>query len=116
MTKFYLNKIPNFSLKIHPPFSFHLFVGTNDDQHEIQRQNRITEQILTNYLERKIFGKPKNRAPTIEEILPPDAKPTPSNVNNHTTNDEDDPETDNLQSVESEHVDSFYRDYEGRLK
>lgn len=96
------------------------FVG-QDDQHEIQRQNRITEQILTNFFERKFFPNRKPKpAPTIDEILPPESRANPSIRNKHSTSrdsDDDEPETDNLQSVESERVDSFYRDYnEGRWK
>lgn len=94
------------------------FLGP-DEQHEIQRQNRITEQILTNFFERKFFPNRKPKpAPTIDEILPPESRANPSIRNKHSTQKEnDDDETDNLQSVESEHVDSFYRDYsEGRWK
>lgn len=84
-----------------------------DEQHEIQRQNRITEQILTNFFERKFFPNRKPKpAPTIDEILPPESRANPSIRNKHSTHKEsDDDEPDNLQSVESEHVDSFYRDY-----
>jgi hypothetical protein len=94
------------------------FVGQDgNEQHEIQRQNRITEQILTNFFERKFFPNRKPKpAPTIDEILPPESRANPS-INKHSAHDDDEPETDNLQSVESEHVDSFYRDYsEGRWK
>lgn len=102
-------------LKSNFPFTLStLFVG-NDEQHEIQRQNRITEQILTNFFERRFFPNRKPKpAPTIDEILPPESRANPS-ILKHKENDDDEPETDNLQSVESEHVDSFYRDYqEGR--
>jgi hypothetical protein len=92
------------------------FVG-QDEQHEIQRQNRITEQILSSFFERKFFPNRKPKpAPTIDEILPPESRANPS-ILKHKENDDDEPDTDNLQSVESEHVDSFYRDYpEGRCK
>lgn len=72
---------------------------------------------MTNFFERKFFPNRKPRpAPTIDEILPPDSKPL---LNKQLSGqkdggDDDEPDTDNLQSVESEHVDSFYRDYEGR--
>jgi hypothetical protein len=90
---------------------FHSFAGSSDDIHEIQRQNRITEQILTNFFERKFFPHRKPRpAPTIDDILPPEPRPNRSNKQHHQTKDEDDDsESDNLQSVESEHVDTFYR-------
>lgn len=94
-----------------------VFVG-QDEQHEIQRQNRITEQILSSFFERKFFPNRKPKpAPTIDEILPPESRANPSIRDKHSAHrdDDDEPETDNLQSVESEHVDSFYRDYpEGR--
>jgi hypothetical protein len=95
-----------------------LFVG-QDDHHEIQRQNRITEQILTNFFERKFFPNRKPKpAPTIDEILPPESRANPSIRNKHSAHrdsDDDEPETDNFQELESEQVDSFYRDYsEGR--
>lgn len=94
-----------------------IFVG-HDEQHEIQRQNRITEQILTNFFERKFFPNRKPKpAPTIDEILPPESRANPSIRDKHSAHKDDDDETDNLQSVESEQIDSFYRDYsEGRWK
>lgn len=100
---------------IHLTSAFVYFVGP-DEQHEIQRQNRITEQILTSFFERKFFPNRKPKpAPTIEEILPPESFANPSIRDKHSAQKEDDDETDNLQSVESEHVDSVYRDYpEGR--
>ena len=96
-----------------------IFVG-QDGQHEIQRQNKITEQILTNFFERKFFPnrKPQQKVPTIEEILPSiDEPPNPHNKELKDDEDRDgsDLTEDSLQSVESEHVDSFYGDYlEGR--
>lgn len=99
------------------------FVGAD---HEIQRQNRITEQILTNFLERKLFPnrRPQQKAPTIDEILPAYVDEPANSTktrNKHSTLQPDDDELslseqDALQSVESEHVDSFYqdRDDEGR--
>lgn len=88
-----------------------------DEVQELNRQNRITEQILTNFFERKFFPNRKPRpAPTIDEILPPEQRlPNKQSLKERGGGgDDDEPETDNLQSVESEHVDSFYRDYEGR--
>lgn len=89
-------------------FQFCLF--SDDGTHEIQRQNRITEQILTNFFERKLFPdrKPKP-APTIDEILPAEPRPVRNKNSIHKDHSEDDDsESDNLQSVESEHVDTFY--------
>ncbi|XP_037820987.1 putative uncharacterized protein DDB_G0289963 [Lucilia sericata] len=55
--------------------------GTNFalDPSEIARQNQITQQILSNYLERRLFPHRSinQKIPTIEEILP---KPTTSTV------------------------------------
>lgn len=116
----------SFALFVRNTFSLNIpciIVGVNEheEQHEIQRQNRITEQILTNFFERKFFPNRKPKpAPTIDEILPPESRANPSIRDKHSAqreNDDDEPETDNLQSVESEHVDSFYEDYpEGRWK
>lgn len=98
----------------------YLFVGQagQDDQYEIQRQNRITEQILTNFFERKFFPNRKPKpAPTIDEILPLESRANPSIRNKHSTqrdSDDEEQDTDNFQELESEQVDSFYRDYEGR--
>lgn len=119
------------------------------DDHEIQRQNRITAQIVANYLERRLFPfkKPTNRLPTVDEILPPtmllqqqqrmqfNESDTDSeseskhkitrhlqhgnqdtdinddiNVDEDYINDDQDQELDpeNLQSVESNHFDSYY--------
>lgn len=90
--------------------------GTGEEVQELNRQNRITEQILTNFFERKFFPNRKPRpAPTIDEILPPDAKPQVPGKLKDTPQGDDDELDENLQSVESEHVDSFYRDYEGKL-
>lgn len=76
---------------------------------------------MTSYIERKLFPNRKPKpAPTIDEILPPESRANPSTRDKNSAqreNDEDEPDTDNLQSVESEHVDSFYNDdTEGRWK
>lgn len=108
------------------------FVGAGGDAKEIQRQNRITAQIVANYLERRLFPfkRPTHRIPTVDEILPTSdtTKPVMPTIktarNTVPTNDTDkDPNDDNLsndyesesdpenlQSVESEHVDSYYKD------
>lgn len=90
---------------------FFLISGSSDDAHEIARQNRITEQILANFFERKFFPNRKPRpAPTIDEILPVETRPSRSNKHHQSKDsDDDDTESDNLQSVESEHVDTIYR-------
>lgn len=89
---------------------FSLFAESSDDYHEIQRQNKITEQILANFFERKFFPNRKHRpVPTIDEILPQESRPSRSNKHQSKDSDDDDTESDNLQSVESEHVDTIYR-------
>lgn len=49
-------------------------------ENEIQRQNRITQRIIANFLERRLFPfrRPQNDVPTIDEILPVPAKDPPS--------------------------------------
>lgn len=113
------------------------FLGIGED--ELQRQNRITAQIVANYLERKLFPfkRPTQRLPTVDEILPSmrqpstdtDFEPKPkqtrhlqnqANVNledddlndNISLNDDYDDEQDpeNLQSVESNRFESIYQD------
>lgn len=65
---------------------------------------------MTNFFERKFFPNRKPRpAPTIDDILPVESRPNRSNKKNPPKDDDDDSESDNLQSVESEHVDTFYR-------
>lgn len=131
-------------------FSFHTKhkIGQHGDD-EIQRQNRITAQIVANYLERRLFPfkRPTHRLPTVDEILPTAAQqpnhhstaetktkftrqlehgsnsaapPNTDNddigdddyVNDETINEQDiDPnDPENLQSVESNHVDSYYNE------
>lgn len=48
-------------------------------QNEIQRQNRITQRIIENFLERKLFPnrQPQHEVPTIDEILPVPIKDPP---------------------------------------
>lgn len=96
---------------------YHLFPD-NSDIREIQRQNRITQQIIQNYLERKLFPnrRPQNNAPSIEDIIqiPGLSEDTKTLLiskggkdrGKDADNDDHDPET--LQSVESEHVDNIY--------
>lgn len=113
--------------------SFSLETGIGEE--EIQRQNRITAQIVANYLERRLFPfkRPTHRLPTVDEILPTTPQPVnqfstaesktkiPRDLNvdtniNDDIDDEDynneqdiDPnDPENLQSVESNHVDSYY--------
>lgn len=113
------------------------FLGIGED--EVQRQNRITAQIVANYLERKLFPykRPTQRLPTVDEILPsmrqpmtdtdsePKSKQTRHLQNQANVNLEDDDLNDNiplsedyddeqdpenLQSVESNHFESIYQD------
>lgn len=103
-----------------------LIKSAGNQLREIQRQNRITQQIVQNYLERKLFPyrRPQHQVPSIDEILPLTTE-APIKYNkqreikddDESLRDEDfkeyfDPET--LQSVESEHYDSIYGDDQGR--
>lgn len=77
------------------------------DYREIARQNKITEQILQNYLEKRLF--PNNnrpsKAPTVWDILPR-ARRKPNNNIQEIINS-----TETLESRESEQV-SFVDDDE----
>ncbi|CAG9824202.1 unnamed protein product [Phaedon cochleariae] len=82
------------------------------DLHEIQRQNRITTQILQNYIEKKLFGQNRStRPPSIWDILPMRTRRKPPKANNiqEAINSPNDNET--LVSGESETV-SAYRDFQ----
>jgi hypothetical protein len=97
--------------------------SAGDDHREIQRQNKITQQILTNFLERRLFPyrRPQQKVPSVDEILqsatdpPPRDREQQDDDEDKVTRDEGDIDSDieSLQSVESEQIDSFYRD-EGR--
>lgn len=105
-----------------------LIISAGNQLREIQRQNRITQQIVQNYLERKLFPyrRPRQQVPSIDEILPLTTEaPIKYNKQQDIKDDDDllrdedqdfkeyyDPET--LQSVESEHYDSIYGDDQGR--
>lgn len=134
-------------------FLFHLSLSLSDKlgDKEIQRQNRITANIVASYLERRLFPfkRPTHRLPTVDEILPAqntsesktkftrhldygsglsarataaggggggddDESQDDDYFNNDDNNEQDlDPNEENLQSVESNHVDSFYQDMNG---
>lgn len=134
------------SLFLISDFKKKIQLGVGED--EIQRQNRITAQIVANYLERRLFPfkRPTHRLPTVDEILPTAAQlpnqhstaesktkitrqlehgsntglPPPDNddigdddyVNDDNNNEQDiDPnDPENLQTVESNHVDSYYNE------
>ena len=103
-----------------------------DMQHELERQNKITQQILEAFLQKKL-GLPTTvpKAPSILDILPV-KMPTPlvprepeiveddmedmeeDNIDSQElTDDHELREDDSLQSVESEQIDSIYNT-EGR--
>lgn len=82
------------------------------DVREIQRQNRITQQIITNYLERKLFPnrRPQHQAPSVDEIIqiPGISEETKTLLiakGGKDKDDDTDPET--LQSVGSENIDNI---------
>lgn len=56
-----------------------LVSSPGNSQNEIQRQNRITQRIIANFLERRLFPfrRPQNDVPTIDEILPAPTKDPP---------------------------------------
>lgn len=113
------------------PYFFNIGAPSPDELREIQRQNKITAQILENFLERRLFPnkRPTHKLPTLHDILPKsivDTKSTPSehgdpikrhNYYNNDADSEDveyqdlDRDPESLQSVESEHVDSYYDDF-----
>ena len=79
---------------------------------------------MENFLERRLFPnkRPTHKLPTLDEILPRAmTEPPPTRttikpiveVNDQDEQDQDDDDRDpeSLQSVESEHVDSYYDDY-----
>lgn len=112
------------------PIISSLFIGNGHDLQEIQRQNKITAQILENFLERRLFPnkRPTHKLPTVDEILPKTtvrpirATPKPldrpsaaeqfddENVDDIDDRDNNEQDPESLQSVESEHVDSYYSD------
>lgn len=89
------------------------YTSIGNDVREIQRQNRITQQIITNYLERKLFPnrRPQHHAPSIDEIiqLPGLSEETKTLLiaKGVKEKDSDDTDSDTLQSVESEHIDNI---------
>ncbi|XP_055376702.1 uncharacterized protein LOC129608924 [Condylostylus longicornis] len=112
--------------------------ATDLDPAEIERQNRITQQIFANYIERRLFPhrKAQQKVPTIEEILPPSITQSPKRLNQRPTrrnhlknlrrpkNDEpaahDEPaevfddkggDEEALQSVESKQHDQYYDEF-----
>lgn len=89
-----------------------IFFYTGHDVREIQRQNRITQQIITNYLERKLFPnrRPQHQAPSVDEIIqiPGISEETKTLLiakGGKDKDDDTDPET--LQSVGSENIDNI---------
>lgn len=90
------------------------------DAWELARQNRITHQILQNYLEKRLFPhlSRMTRVPSVWEILPTGAKrPKPAvvhqnNIQEVIRNLEKNNTKEQLQSVETEQVSSFYEDDE----
>lgn len=93
--------------------------GYQLDYREIARQNKITERILQNYLEKRLFPH-KHRpsdVPTVWDILPTAKEKASNNIQDVLNT------TETLESGESEQV-SFYNDdqsdttdpdYEGML-
>ncbi|XP_055707233.1 C-type mannose receptor 2 isoform X1 [Phlebotomus papatasi] len=89
----------------------------DEENSEIVRQNRITQRIIANFLERRLFPhrRPQQSIPTIDEILPlttqsPLKIPPKLPSKDEDDSQADDVEQESLQSVESEHWDNFYND------
>lgn len=84
------------------------FAEEQESEDEIERQNKITKQILQRYLEKRLYPalkRPPTKVPTISEILPR-PKPEPFRDILHEELGEDANvtrrEQETLQSVESE--------------
>lgn len=95
------------------------------DAWELARQNRITTQILQNYLEKRLFPqlavRSGSKVPTVWEILPSGArrlKPQPHQNNiQEVIRDLDVNNTkEHLETVETEQISAFSDSEEGRLK
>ncbi|XP_072947132.1 uncharacterized protein tfc isoform X2 [Epargyreus clarus] len=95
--------------------------GRDVDMPELERQNRITKQILEAFIQKKLGLTRSNvQAPSIFEILPTkketEERPTRESVDEEIppepTEIQDYAEDDNLQSVESEQIDSIYSNAE----
>lgn len=88
------------------------------DDKEIQRQNRITAQIVANYLERRLFPfkRPTNRLPTVDEILPSaltqQAHGQPNALNHDNTTESKSKITRHLQQNASADTADDFTDYE----
>lgn len=96
---------------------FYLFSPFCADVQELARQNRITTQILEAFFQKRLgLARSVVRPPSIDDILPipKTVEDRPTRESNHETNtdqyQEDDNFNDNLQSVESEQIDSIYPD------
>ncbi|KAL3275272.1 hypothetical protein HHI36_020041 [Cryptolaemus montrouzieri] len=82
--------------------------GYQLDYREIARQNRITEQILQNYLEKRLFPHRhrSSQAPTVWDILPVERRRPNNNIQDQLRAVH--PENETLESGESEYVQAVY--------
>ena len=79
------------------------------DLWEVARQNRITEQILQSFLEKKLFPNIRRpRPPSVWEILPKTQKPQVKKSIQDVLNETESSTSETLQSVESEQISSIY--------
>ncbi|XP_028168533.1 CD209 antigen-like protein C isoform X1 [Ostrinia nubilalis] len=84
------------------------------DVHELARQNKITKQILEAFIQKKLgLSKGYVRPPSIQDIIPMKMVQEKRVMNQpleeeQTTETQEYPEDDGLQSVESEQIDSIY--------
>lgn len=87
-----------------------MLAGSELDSRELERQNRITQQILQKYLERRLhlnLRRPTH-APSVWEILPL-PKPPDNNIQD-VLQQRRGQDTEALQSVESEQISSVYEE------
>lgn len=85
---------------------------------ELARQNRITQEILEHYLQRRLFPHRSggSRPPSLADILPPPERPNNLSSAEEVVDDAQDAGDtadtgdENLQSVESEQVNSVYEE------
>lgn len=87
-----------------------MLAGPELDSRELERQNRITQQILQRYLEKRLHlnrDRPVH-APSVWEILPT-PRPPDNNIQD-LLQQKKGHDTEGLQSVESEQIPSVYEE------
>lgn len=91
-----------------------MLAGPELDSRELERQNRITQQILQKYLEKRLhLNRGSVHAPSVWEILPT-PRPPDNNIQD-LLQQKKGHDTEGLQSVESEQISSVYEEEENEL-